>query len=230
VRDLLRPASRAHLQLDRARHCLTGALAQEGDCFRRRQLVNDCLRQRPLRLALNVPRQLARHVRVNQRELLSQPGQRSGPTVQPAFTRVAQHRPNAGDAVALICVGDLAPQLTSPQMHYEVHDVLTPQQARILAPVAPHPKHLRELDRDLRVEPQQPHAVRHQPMPVPLLDQLPQPPLGDRGVVDRLATRVRAQHPKSPHVPLELSFRVGQQPLDRRAQPPVKHSHHLASH
>ena len=57
-----------------------------------------------------------------------------------------------------------------------------------------------------------------------------QPRLRDRGVVDGLTTGVRAQHPEPPHVPLELPLRVGQQPLDRRAQPTVTHSHHATAH
>ena len=71
--------------------------------------------------------------------------------------------------------------------------------------------------------------MRYQPLLVPLLDQPTQPRLRDRGVVNGLTAGVRAQHPEPPHVPLELSLRVGQQPLDRHAQPPVKHSHHPTS-
>jgi hypothetical protein len=72
--------------------------------------------------------------------------------------------------------------------------------------------------------------MRYQPLLVPLLDQPTQPRLRNRGVVDRLTAGVRAQHPEPPHVPLELSLRVGEQPLDRCAQPPVKDSHHPTSH
>ncbi len=72
------------------------------------------------------------------------------------------------------------------------------------------------------VEPQNADGVRHQPLPVPALDQLTQPQLGDRGGIERLSIAVRTQDPKPPHVPLKLSLLIDKQPLDRCALPPMQ--------
>jgi hypothetical protein len=95
--------------------------------------------------------------------------------VQPALACVAQHRPHAGDAVALMDVGDLTRKLAGSQMHQEVHSILAAEHARIIPCVGAQTEHVGEFDRDVRVEPQKPNAVRHQPLLVPLLDQLAQP-------------------------------------------------------
>ena len=67
VRDLLRPAAGAHLQLDRARQRLAGALVQQRDRLGRKQLVDHHLRQRPLGLAFEVARRHAGTVGVTQK-------------------------------------------------------------------------------------------------------------------------------------------------------------------
>jgi len=49
----------------------------------------------------------------------------------------AQHRPHTGDTVALVAAGDLAGSLAGPQVHEEVHNILAPHRAWILAAVGP---------------------------------------------------------------------------------------------